>query len=469
MFLAERLERQVGRFCRQTLQFTGQEKILIACSGGTDSMALAELLYRLGGEQGWSLAICHVHHGLRGSAADYDAEQVAQYAAERQLPFFLRQVAVNEYVQNHGVSIEDAARRLRYQALEEVRCLSGCTLIATGHHKEDQAETVLMRLLRGAGPTGLSGIPPRRGLIVRPLLSVRRGALAAYCRERQLTVCEDASNEDRTFLRNRIRQVLLPQLVADYNPELVETLVKTASLCRQEDVFLNSLLVEPLSRVVWQCQDEALIPLDVVQSLPKVLQARFWRQLLRSRNGADTEVSFVHLEELVALVQQGKTGKKMPLPGGWLLECEYGALRLHKPEQRKTAAFSQVLPLSGQYLLPDGARLVARLCETRPVLSGTREEACFSLAELVLPLIVRTRLPGDMFRPAGGSGSKKLKDFFIDVKVPQRLRDGWPLVCDAAGILWLPGLRAAQRDEAGGPWLLLKRINREDKEYAPGY
>ena len=326
-----------------------------------------------------------------------------------------------------------------------------------------------MRLLRGAGPTGLSGIPPRRGLIVRPLLSVRRGALAAYCRERQLTVCEDASNEDRTFLRNRIRQVLLPQLVADYNPELVETLVKTASLCRQEDVFLNSLLVEPLSRVVWQCQDEALIPLDVVQSLPKVLQARFWRQLLRSRNGADTEVSFVHLEELVALVQQGKTGKKMPLPGGWLLECEYGALRLHKPEQRKTAAFSQVLLLSGQCLLPDGTRLVTRLCETRPVLSGTREEACFSLAELVLPLIVRTRLPGDVFRPAGGSGSKKLKDFFIDVKVPQRLRDGWPLICDAAGILWLPGLRAAQRDEAGGPWLLLKRINREDKEYAPGY
>ena len=469
MSSAEQLERQVLQFCRHVLQFTAQEKILIACSGGTDSMALAELLQRISShEPGWQLAICHVHHGLRGTAADHDADQVAQYAAERQIPFFLRRVAAGQYAQSEGLSIEDAARRLRYQALEEVRHLSGCTLIATGHHKEDQAETVLMRLLRGAGPAGLAGILPRRAAIVRPLLFLRRHELTAYCQERQLTVCEDESNADTAFLRNRIRHVLLPQLAADYNPELVETLAKTALLCRREDAFLESLLEPFLSQVVWN-QDEARIPLAAAQSLPEVLQARFWRKLLRGRNGADAEVSFSNLEDIVALVRRGKTGKKMPLPGGWLLECEYEALLLHRPDETAHAAFSHALPLPGQCLLPDGARIVAGVCETRPVIAGAKDEACFSLAALTLPLTVRTRLPGDVFRPAGGTGGKKLKAFFIDVKVPQRLRDGWPLVCDEAGILWLPGLRATQRDEAGGPWLLLKRINREDKEYAPGY
>lgn len=469
MSSAEQLERQVVQFCRQVLQFTAQEKILIACSGGTDSMALAELLQRLRAvEPGWQLAICHVHHGLRGTAADHDAAQVEQYAAERQISFFLRRVAAGQYAQNEGLSIEDAARRLRYQALEEVRRLSGCTLIATGHHKEDQAETVLMRLLRGAGPTGLAGILPRRGVIVRPLLSLRRDELSAYCQVRHLTVCEDESNNDTTFLRNRIRHVLLPQLAADYNPELVETLVKTASLCQREDAFLESLLVEPLSQVVWN-HAEVHIPIAAVQSLPEVLQKRFWRKLLRDRIGADVELSFINLEDVVTLVRRGRAGKKMPLPGGWLLECEYDALLLYRQGKTAHTAFSHELPLPGQCLLPDGARIVARLCEMRPVLSEKKDETCFSLAALDLPLTVRTRLPGDVFRPAGGLGSKKLKEFFIDVKVPQRFRDGWPVVCDAAGILWLPGLRAGQREESGGPWLLLKWINREDKEYAPGY
>ena len=468
MLLSEQLERQVLQFCRQTLQFTENEKILIACSGGTDSIALAEILYRIGSGQNWCLTVCHVHHGLRGEAADHDAAEVERWSNDRRIPFVLRRIAVTEYAAQAGLSIEDAARRLRYQALEEARTAADCTVLATGHHKEDQAETVLMRLLRGAGPTGLSGILPRRGRVVRPLLLLRRADLTAYCHDRGLVICEDQTNQDVTLLRNKIRHELLPVLAAEYNPEIVETLAKTALLCQREDAYLDELLAGPLARVE---EDDAgaRMPLDMLETLPPVLQKRLLRAVLRKKSGADAAVTFTHLEKIGILIRQGQVGKKLPIPGGWILEREYNALRLHRKDAEPATSFSLLATVPGRLLLPDGTRLIAAWREERPTLTDSANEVCFSANSLTLPLVVRTRHPGDVFRPAGGNGAKKVKKFFIDEKVPRILRDCWPIVCDGRGILWLPGLRAGQREMCGGPWLLMKRVGREDKKDAPGY
>ena len=469
MLSPEQLEKQVLRYCRQELLLAAEEKILVACSGGTDSIALAEILYRLREEQGWRLAVCHVHHGLRGCAADRDAEQVERWARERRIPFFLRRIPVADYAAEQGLSVEDAARRLRYQALEEVLQLSASTLLATGHHKEDQAETVLMRLLRGAGPTGLAGILPRRGVVIRPLLGVRRAELSEYCRARQLVVCEDETNQDVALLRNRIRHELLPQLAAEYNPEIVEALVKTALVCQREDAYLNQLAAQAEAQVE-ALPDGARLPLPVLTALPPALQQRLLRTVLRKKSGADAAVTFTHLEKIAILVQRGQVGKKLPMPGGWVLEREYGALRLYRPQAAPPApAFSWPLPVPGRLALPDGTQLLTSWCQERPRLPADATAACFSAGGLSLPLVVRSRQAGDVFRPAGGGGSKKLKKFFIDAKVPQRLRDGLPVVCDRQGIVWLPGLRAGQRAQTGGPWLLMKQVGKEDKDYAPGY
>ena len=468
MLPSEQLERQVLQFCRQTLQFTENEKILIACSGGTDSIALAEMLYRIGAGQNWRLTVCHVHHGLRGAAADHDAAAVERWSLERHIPFLLRRVAVAKYADEQGISVEDAARRLRYEALEEARITAGCTLLATGHHKEDQAETVLMRLLRGAGPTGLSGILPRRGSIVRPLLLLRRADLTAYCRDRGLVICEDLTNQDVTLLRNKVRHELLPALAAEYNPEIVETLSKTALLCQREDAYLDALLAEPLMQVK-ESDDDARMPLEMLQTLPPVLQKRLLRHVLRKKSGADAAVTFTHLEKIGILIRQGQVGKKLPIPGGWVLEREYDALRLHRIAVKKAEKFLLLVAVPGRTLLPDGTELITAWREERTISSDNAGEVCFSANSLALPLIVRTRRPGDVFRPAGGIGAKKLKKFFIDEKVPQSRRDCWPVVCDGRGIIWLPGLRAGQREACGGPWLLMKRVGREDKKDAPGY
>lgn len=467
MPVPERLEGQVLRYCRQELGVTAADRILVACSGGADSMALAEILYRLGQAHGWAVAVCHVHHGLRGAAADHDAEQVAAWAAARRLPFLLRRVAVAAHADAQGLSLEDAARRLRYAALEDARQEAGCTLLATGHHKEDQAETVLMRLLRGAGPTGLAGILPRRGPIIRPLLHVRRAALQEYCRARSLTVCEDETNQDVTLLRNRIRHELLPQLAAAYNPEIVEALAKTALVCQREEAHFHELLAAALAQVQ-TTPDGVRLPLPLLAALPASLRSRLVRTVLREKSGADAPVTFVHLEEISRLIDAGQVGKKLLIPGGWLLVREYDALCLQRPSAPVAPeAFGYSLPVPGTLALPDGTRLEAVWLTARPALTGPAEAACFCAAGLSLPLTVRSRRAGDALRTA--AGTKKLKKIFIDAKVPQQWRDRFPIVCDAQGILWLPGLCAAQRVEAGGPWLLIRRTGKEENTDAPGY
>ncbi len=463
----EQLERQVLRYCRQELGLAADENMLIACSGGADSMALAEILYRLALDEPWTVAVCHVHHGLRGAAADHDAAQVKLWAEARGVPYFLRQIPVAAYAAARGLSIEDAARRLRYEALEEVRQASGCTLLATGHHKEDQAETVLMRLLRGAGPTGLAGILPRRGPVIRPLLGVRRADLQEYCRARALVVCEDETNQDVALLRNRIRHELLPQLAAGYNPEIVEALAKTALVCQREEAYFNQALSAAQAQVE-ELADGASIPLAMLTALPASLQSRLLRRVLRGKSGADAAVTFTHLEEISRLIEQGQVGKTLFIPGGWVLEREYGALRLRRPQAAAAPEpFCFSLPVPGGLDLPDGTRLETAWLAQRPHLPDNGATACFSAGGVTLPLAVRSRRAGDVIRTAGGS--KKLKKLFIDAKVPQRLRDRFPVVCDGQGILWLPGVRVGQRAEAGGPWLLIKRIGKEDNTDAPGY
>ena len=229
---------KVRSWCERRQLFPKEALVLAACSGGPDSLALVQVLQCLAGEQGFRLAVAHVDHCFRGEASAADERFVAEFCRQRQLPYQAVAIDVPGYLQEHGGSSQDVARRLRYQWLRETAAALGASYIALGHHADDQAETFLLHLLRGAGTEGLAAMAEQEGLRVRPFLQVRRQERERYCREQGLTPRLDESNLKDKYLRNRIRHHLLPDL-KDYNPEIVPALTRAADIIREEHDFVR--------------------------------------------------------------------------------------------------------------------------------------------------------------------------------------------------------------------------------------
>jgi tRNA(Ile)-lysidine synthase len=300
--------------------------LLVACSGGIDSCVLLDVLQELG----WNLSIGHVNHGLRGDDSEADEAFVRSLGESRGIRVGVERVAPGA-LRSGGSSrerptVQEAARRLRYAALERLADAAGAAWIATAHTADDQAETVLMRLLRGSGPDGLSGIPPRTGRVVRPLLGVSRRRVEAWAAQRRLAWREDASNASPAYTRNRVR-VLIRQLEEEFNPNLSRSLGDLAEAQRVERAWLEALVErEAESRIsnfggVWVIEGKDW------EALPDALARRLAREVLR-RAGAGREVTRVHLERMVGFLRRGRAQTAIELPGGLELAREGGAFQV---------------------------------------------------------------------------------------------------------------------------------------------
>lgn len=294
-------------------------RLLVACSGGVDSTVLLDVLGELARDRGLDLAVGHVHHGLRGEAADADQAFVAALAQERGLPFRAARVAPGRLRQGRSSrarpTLQEAARRLRYDALNGMAADLGCAWIATAHTRDDQAETVLLRLLRGAGPEGLAGIPERSGIAVRPLLGVGRAEILAHARARGLAWREDASNASAAYARNRVRG-WLRQLEAELNPGVLRAIADLAEAQRRELEWLGALAEGEASRRLGGVTREGMvIEAERFEELPEALQRRLAREALR-RVGAARDVSRVHLERVVRFLREARPGTRLEVPGG---------------------------------------------------------------------------------------------------------------------------------------------------------
>lgn len=441
------------------------DRVVAACSGGPDSLALVDVLDRLRGDGGFWLAVAHVNHLLRGAESDADAAFVREFAGARGLEYF--ETSVDAAAFAAGRSLMDAARILRYGYLRQVSGDLGGALVATGHHSDDQAETVLLNLFRGAGGAGLGGMKPAGDGIIRPLLGVGRGDIEAYCREHGLAPRLDSSNLKTDYQRNLLRLEFMPELARAFNANLAGTLCRTAEIVGDEHDYVSGEARRLFPELVREEGDGLSVACDALGSLHVALRREVIRQALAKKRGGLKGISFLHVEELLKLAACGGTGGAVELPGPLAVRKEYGRLVLAEAAPAAAAAVGPpgiAVAVPGRTPVPAlGLTVAARLTDERPD-AGPRS-AVFDWDALVPPIFVRTRQAGDRFQPAGLSGSKKVKDYFIDCKVPRRQRDNVPVFADGGGIIWLGGLRPAQRGRphAGTARYLQLRIEQQEE------
>jgi len=416
----------------------GGEAVLVAVSGGPDSVALLDVLHALRESLGLTLTAVHVHHGLRPEA-DAEADGVRRLGEHLGVPCHVERVTVRREPPWDGLEAE--SRRARHAVLERVARVVGAARIATGHTADDQAETVLMRLLQGAGPRGLGGIAPARGLLIRPLIETRRGAIEEYLRERGLAWAEDPSNRDPRFLRNRIRHDLLPFMAELTGASVVEALGRSAAAARAVVADLEERARADLARLA--TRDGAGISLDVgaLAERPLELAAEMLRQAA-ALLGETRPLRGPAQRALRRLLLADAPRRRAARLGR--LAVERSGRRLRVGPVALPALMTRAWPVPGALELPEiGARLGARIVESAGDYAVPRESgrAAFDADALPSALAVRARRRGDLFSPFGAPALRRLKSFLIDADVPRWQRARTPLVEASGEIIWVAGIR----------------------------
>ena len=426
-------------------------RVLAAVSGGPDSVALLHLLRLLSGECRFTLAgVAHLNHGLRGGESDADEAFCRQLAAEHGIAIEVGRRDVAQLARDERVSVEVAARRARYDFFADAAGRLKIDRIATGHTRDDQAETFLLRVLRGAGATGLAGIRPRRGPVVRPLLDIRRDELLAFLASLGQAFRTDSSNRDARIPRNWVRHRLVPLLAEHLNADIIEVLAREATVLRDEAALLDRLANEAAARLETALPEHGVrLDAGALTDLPLALARRVVRQALARTEDAHFH-GFDHVEQVLALARPVGERSAADLPGVRVERIGAGVVLYKRGPRLLSAAagFRYELPVPGRVTVPECAcRIEARTRKGPAVqsvavkaLGARRDTAVLDAAAVAGDLTVRSRRAGDSIRPLGLMGRKKLQDVLVDRKVPREQRDRVPLVVDADDrILWVGG------------------------------
>lgn len=412
--------------------------IVLGVSGGPDSMAMLDMFLKLREKWRLSLFVVHINHMFRGELAERDAKSVEAYCELHDIPFYRFDQDVEGLSKEWGMSFEEAGRKVRYQAFEKVRSTVGAQRIAVAQNKNDQAETILMRLMRGTGLDGLKGIPLKRGeYIVRPVLFMSRQEIELYCRENHVPVCYDHTNDETVYTRNKIRHELLPYIEDNFNGQVVDGLYRMGGMLAEDADFIEKSLDSALEKSGVNLERSDQISLDVVDSVHEALRSRLIRRIIKIHGNGLKDVSQSQVDEVLRLSKFRKHGKRK-LISGIEFSIKYDTLSFRKLKEMKEQEVKKSIDESNMTVSE------LNMSEFEKY-SLSRDEVSVDLDKLDGQLSVRFRADGDRFQPMGMNGSKKLKKFFIDLKIPSEERDSIPLVCDESGIIWIVGLRLSER------------------------
>lgn len=456
------------------------DRVVVAVSGGPDSVCLLRALLAFMPEYELTLHVAHLDHRFRGEESTAEAQFVRGLAARLGLPATIEASDVPAYCRERGLSAQVGGREVRYRFLQHAASAAGANRIALGHTANDQAETLLMRLIRGAGVTGLASIPPVRENIIRPLIDVSREEVLAYLKENGQDFVTDPSNLKPLYTRNRVRKEVLPVLEG-FNPRIVEALATAAAVLRDEDAAMEASLSAVMDRTVRQDGEAVRIARAEFNDLLPALRRRVLRKALALSSGEEAPgFSSVRTEEALAFMAETQTGRMIDLPGGLSLAREYDSFLI---QQRKCVEeLSIPLAVPGRTDVPGpGLQVEVQVREALnldgglPHLRGTGNDdegsfdenylwqAQFDYDKIALPLYLRSRLVGDWFCPAGMAGkSKKLQDYFVDEKVPRFRRPAVPLLATEQDLVWVVGMRTDGRFLPGSETkkLLAVRVRR---------
>ncbi len=428
------------------------ETVVVGVSGGPDSVALLHILNRLRDDLGIRLVVAHLNHRLRGAEAEADARFVRELAESLRLEAHVESRDVAVYGKEKGVSIQVAAREIRYGFLSEVAVQTGAARVALGHHADDQAETILLHFIRGTGPGGLRGmLPVRDGFFIRPLLGVRRHSIEAYCRYHNLPTRQDSSNLQLKYLRNRVRLELIPLLEKHYNPSLVDTINRLGEISREEDRYLEEQAREHYYRFKTGTSGGRVgLDRERLLSLPPALVRRVVRLAWMEISGSKDGLHFRHIDQIMEIIRGGGGYREIALPKNIVCKKHYGLVEFVLGGENEEVPFYQYrLKVPGVTAVPElGVSIEAQILPAGeagdPALLN-QKEALLDYDRLTMPLVVRRRLAGDRFQPLGLDGTVKLKKFFIDHKIPRNMRDRIPLVVSGNEIIWVAGLRPGDK------------------------
>lgn len=419
------------------------DSVLVAVSGGPDSVALLHVLKQLQPTLDLTITAFHLNHKLRGSEADEDARFVGEYAARMDVKAILTEADVRLLMERERLSLEEAAREARYREMERLAAELGIDKIALGHQANDQVETFLMRLLRGSGLEGLASMRPVRGTYIRPLIEETKGQILEYIEEHSLEYREDASNLDESILRNHMRNKLIP-LLGEYNPRFKEMLLNTIEIVGEDQSFIDEATTGIFSKHARS--EPGLIKLSIAEVLshPLAIGRRLVRLAIKSVKGDLRGIEFKHIEAIVSGLRNRPASMEIDLPGQIIARAEYGQLVVGDRGRFEPLGIESI-----ELTVPGLTRIDALGVEIRAELAGSAglvferngDVAHLDAAIAGLGLRLRLRRPGDYFKPFGMTGEKKLQDFFVDKKISKRERNRVPIIESDGKIAWVAGFR----------------------------
>ena len=444
-------------FIDQNNMLHNGDKVIVALSGGPDSMCLIHILKNLQERYNLKLYAAHVNHCLRGAEADADEEYVREFCKKANIDFFCKRIDINEVARLTNTSTETAGREARYAFFNELKEKLGANLIALAHNFNDQAETILMRIIRGTGMEGLRGIRPvRDGIYIRPILILTREEIERYCELNNLKPRIDKSNFEKIYNRNKIRLELIPYLQENFNKDILTTINRLSEIISKDQDYLEEVAEKKYVQYCSRLAEKVRLDQQLIKEHEAIV-TRVIRRALRELKGDLNNIELVHINEIIGLFSMD-TGKMISLPECIIAEKVYRQIYIYKKKgdivNNQTSSEFIIFdkeqapqPFVVKEISEMAIQVSLRIVNKDEVLNFTEDpyKKYFDYDKINRYISIRTRQEGDRFTPYGMKGSKKLKDLFIDLKIPKEERSKLPLVCFDKDIAWIVGYRVSNK------------------------
>jgi tRNA(Ile)-lysidine synthase len=454
------LKTRVREYILQNQLILPRKKVVVAVSGGPDSVCLLHILLQLREDLNINLHIAHLNHQLRGEESEADARYVLELAARLDLPASIEKRDIPGYQAEHRLSLEEAAREVRYGFLAGIAESVGADLVAVGHTQNDQVETILLHIIRGTGTRGLRGLQASQTLkfnssklqVIRPLLEIKREETEEYCRSLQIQPRLDSSNLSLSLLRNRVRRELLP-LLKNYNQGISDALLRISSIARDDLAFLEAESLQTWKKVVRKQGNTLVFDKKGFNALSIALQRQLLRMAIDSLLGTLKDIETRHIEEILEALPK-PAGRQISLPEGLVFSLEYNRYLLSLNPQE----LNPFPVLAGDYELKlpgvtdiAGWTIKTSIQSTEKISAGFNQEktdnffASFDKDSIGNNIVLRSRRRGDNFQPLGMTRFKKVGEFMLDARIPRSWRDSIPIICTPEKIIWIAGYRIDER------------------------